>query len=123
MTIDEYTIRVLAKLARDGFPASRVPSAVVSFIAKAYVKARLSVPALRVQAKVTGEAKAPFKVQVRVDFGYVETGAFVQNIQDGFFVDLPTVTDPIAQSQWITVTRSLGGAGVSRFTVARTPFE
>jgi hypothetical protein len=92
-------------------------------LAKAFVKARLSVPALRVQAKVSGEEKVPFKVRARLGFGYIETGAFPDNIQDGFDVDLPTVTDPIAQSQWITVTRSLGGAGASRFTVARTPFE
>jgi hypothetical protein len=92
-------------------------------LAKAFVKARLSVPAVRVQAKVSGQQKAPFKVLVRVGFGYIETGAFPDNIQDGFDVDLPTVTDPIAQSQWITVTKSPGGAGASRFTVARTPFE
>lgn len=92
-------------------------------LAKAFVKARLSVPALRAQAKVSGEGKAPFPVQTRVSFGYIETGAIPDNIQEGFDVDLPTVTDPIAQSQAISVTKSTGGAGASRFTVARTPFE
>jgi hypothetical protein len=72
---------------------------------------------------MSGMGKAPFKVQVRVSFGYDETGAFPEDVQDGFDVDLPTVTDPIAQSQWITVARSLGATGASRFTVARTPFE
>jgi len=38
-------------------------------------------------------------------------------------LSVPAVTDPIAQSQWITVAKNPGGARASSYTITRTPFE